>query len=81
MSRIGGLFTALGLVLLVAAWLWWLYAYRSLDAIGCLYLPERCSAPLALTPVLSLPPYEPMLLWVGAGAAALGTILRLVARA
>lgn len=81
MGRIGRIFTALGLVLLAAAWLWWLYAYRSFAAIDCLYLPGSCAAPEGLTPTLSLPPYEPMVLWAGAAAVILGTILRLVSKA
>ncbi|WP_088347639.1 MULTISPECIES: hypothetical protein [Rhodomicrobium] len=78
MGRIGRFFTALGLVLLAAAWLWWLYIYRSAAAIDCLYLPGTCPARDGL--LFAVPPYEPAVLWAGAAAAILGTILRLVAR-
>lgn len=80
MGTVGRIFTALGLVLLAAAWLWWLYAYRSAEAFECLYLPGSCAVPEGLTPVLSLPPYEPMLLWAGAAAVLIGSVIRLVAR-
>ncbi len=79
-GRIGRIFTALGLVLLTAAWLWWLYVYRSAGAIDCLYLPGVCQAQEGLEPVLNIPPYEPMVLWAGAAAVLLGTLLRLTSR-
>lgn len=79
-GKIGGIFTAIGLVLLSAAWLWWLYIYRSAAAIDCLYMPGVCEAKEGLSPYLSLPPYEPMVLWIGAGIALLGTVIRLAAR-
>lgn len=80
MGRIGRIFTVIGLLLLGAAWLWWLYAYRSLEAIECLYMPGA-SCTLVESPVLALPPYEPMVLWAGAAAALLGSIIRIAARA
>ena len=81
-GRIGRFFTAIGLVLLVAAWLWWLYAYRSAAAIDCLYMPgATCPAAQNLSPLLALPPYEPMVLWTGAIAVILGALLRVTARA
>ncbi len=81
-GRIGRFFTAIGLVLLVAAWLWWLYAYRSAAAIDCLYLPDAtCPAAQNLSPLVALPPYEPMVLWAGAVAVLLGAVLRVTARA
>jgi hypothetical protein len=81
-GRIGRFFTALGIILLVAAWLWWLYAYRSLAALDCLYLPgATCPAAQGLSPVFTLPPYEPMVLWAGALAVILGAVLRVTARA
>lgn len=82
MGRIGRFFTAIGVVLLAAAWLWWLYAYRSAAAIDCLYLPgATCPPAQSLLPMVTLPPYEPMVLWAGAAAALLGFIVRLSARA
>lgn len=82
LGRIGRFFTAIGVVLLIAAWLWWLYLYRSAAAIDCLYLPGvTCPAAENLAPVLALPPYEPMVLWVGAAAVLLGFVLRVSARA
>jgi hypothetical protein len=81
-SRIGRFFTAIGLVLLIAAWLWWLYAYRSAAAIDCLYLPGvTCPAAENLSPLVVLPPYDPMVLWVGVVAVLLGAVLRITARA
>ena len=81
-GRIGRFFTAIGLVLLIAAWLWWLYAYRSAAAIDCLYMPgATCPAAQSLLPMVTLPPYEPMVLWVGAVAVLLGAVLRITARA
>lgn len=80
-GRIGRIFTVIGLLLLSAAWLWWLYLYRSADAIGCLYLPRGgCAAPDAGGHFLMLPPYEPMVLWIGAAAVLLGAAFRLVSR-
>lgn len=77
---IGRILTVLGLVLLFAAWLWWLYLYRAADQIGCLYM-SGCAAPDGAAHFLALPPYEPMVLWAGAGAAILGAALRMVSRA
>lgn len=74
-------FTVIGLVLLFAAWLWWLYLYRSSAAFECLYLPwARCEPAAGLSPTLALPPYEAYVLWAGGAAALLGTILRLASR-
>jgi hypothetical protein len=82
MGRIGRIFTAIGLVLLAAAWLWWLYAYRSAAAMDCLYLPgATCPAAQNLSPLVTLPTYEPMVLWAGAAAVLLGAALRISARA
>jgi hypothetical protein len=81
-GRIGRIFTVIGLVLLTAAWLWWLYLYRSAAAIDCLYLPgATCPAAQNLSPAFSLPPYEPMVLWAGAAAALLGAVIRIASRA
>ena len=81
-GRIGRFFTAIGLILLIAAWLWWLYAYRSAAAIDCLYLPgQTCPAAENLSPLVTLPPYDPMVLWAGAAAVILGAVLRLTSRA
>lgn len=80
-GRIGRIFTLIGLLLLSAAWLWRLYVYRSADAIGCLYLPDgSCAAPEGVARFLTLPPYEPMVLWVGAAAVLLGAVFRLLSR-
>jgi hypothetical protein len=81
-GRIGRIFTVIGLLLLTAAWLWWLYAFRSAAAIDCLYLPDAtCPAAQNLSPLVTLPPYEPMVLWAGAVAVLLGAVLRISARA
>jgi hypothetical protein len=79
-SVVGRIFTVVGLVLLVAAWLWWLYLYRAADSIGCLYMPG-CVAPDGSGHTFALPAYEPMVLWAGAAAVLLGFVLRLVSRA
>ena len=81
-GRVGRFFTVIGIVMLAAAWLWWLYAYRSAAAIDCLYLPGAiCPAAQNLSPLVALPPYEPMVLWAGAAAVILGALLRISARA
>jgi hypothetical protein len=81
-GRIGRFFTAIGLVCLFTAWMWWLYAYRSAGAIDCLYLRgATCQAAPDLSPVFALPSYEPMVLWAGAAAVLLGAILRVTTRA
>lgn len=80
MGVIGRILTVLGLVLLLSAWLWWLYLYRAADQIGCLYMPG-CAAPEAASRFLALPPYEPTVLWAGAAAVILGAVLRLASRA
>ena len=81
-GRIGRIFTALGLLLLSAAWLWWLYVYRSAGAISCLYMPDgACTAPDGTGHFLTLPPYEPMLLWIGAVIVLLGAVIRMTSRA
>ncbi|MGB0084334.1 MAG: hypothetical protein WBP94_03020 [Rhodomicrobiaceae bacterium] len=77
---IGRIFTVIGVVLLIVAWLWWLYVYRTAAAIDCLYVPGKCEALKGLAPIVTLPPYDPKVLWAGAAAALLGTVLRLVSR-
>ncbi len=81
MGRIGRVFTVIGILLLAGAWLWWLYAYRSVGAIDCLYLPGACPAAPTLLPLVTLPPYNPMVLWAGAAAVLLGAVFRISARA
>jgi hypothetical protein len=78
-SVVGRIFTVVGLVLLMAAWLWWLYLYRAVDSIGCLYM-RSCAAPDGSGHTFALPPYEPMVLWAGAAAVLFGFVLRLVSR-
>jgi len=81
-GSIGRFFTAIGLVLLVGAWVWWLYAFRSAAAIDCLYLPgATCPPAQNLSPLVTLPAYEPMVLWAGVVAVLLGAVLRISARA
>lgn len=80
-SGICRFFTVIGLVLLFAAWLWWLYIYRSAAAFECLYMPGiGCEPASGFSPTLALPPYEAYVLWAGAAAALIGTILRLISR-
>lgn len=82
LGKIGRLFTAIGLILLAVAWLWWLYVYRTAAAIDCLYLPSAVCPPAEkLAPTFALPPYEPMVLWAGAAAVVLGAVLRISSRA
>jgi hypothetical protein len=80
LGKIGRIFTAIGFILLAAAWLWWLYVYRTAAAIDCLYLPGATCAPAEAFPFV-LPPYEPMVLWAGAAAVVLGAVLRISSRA
>ena len=79
-GRIGRIFTVIGIVLLAAAWLWWLYLYGSSGAIDCLYMPQDACPPAAGAHFLTLPPYQPMVLWIGAAAVLLGTVFRLSSR-
>ncbi len=53
-----------------------------LAAIDCLYLPgATCPPAQNLSPLVAVPPYEPMVLWAGAVAVLLGAAFRLTARA
>jgi hypothetical protein len=80
-GRIGRIFTVIGLLLLTTAWLWWLYLYRSVDAITCIYLPHgACPPPASGGLPLAVPPYEPMALWIGGAAVLIGFVLRLLSR-
>jgi hypothetical protein len=79
-GRIGRILTVVGLLLLSAAWLWWLYLYGSSGAIGCIYLPHGACPPVEGSHFLALPPYQPAVLWAGAVAVLLGAAVRLVSR-
>lgn len=76
---VGRIFTVIGLLLLFAAWIWWLYVYRSTESISCLYLPE-CAAPNGASHLFAVPAYEPMILWIGGATALLGSALRIAVR-
>jgi hypothetical protein len=80
-GRIGRIFTVIGLLLISAAWLWWLYLYHSSGALNCLYMPGgACAAPDGTGHFLALPPYEPLVLWVGVAVALVGAAIRLTTR-